>query len=118
MYLWTGLGKPVQHSLKTLYTCSVIQPAKCAQWVIAAPFRKDFANFREELRKEMGKRVTFRRDRGAFVDRWLKNSETRLKEIHEYYTKNLAKDSDPIQILVEIRYALESKKKELDFIIP
>lgn len=117
MYIRTGLGQPTEHKLVSSKTCSAMQPATCAQWRFTVPFRKDFKTFREEVRQAIGKRVTFRSDRGAFVDRNLINAEGTLKELHNDMGKGGVNESSPIGILVTIRYRPGSKK-ELNFTIP
>jgi hypothetical protein len=83
MYLRTGLGQPTQHKLVSLKSCSEMQPATCAQLNFSVPFRTEFQKFRKEVRQAIGKRVTFRSDRGAFFDRFLEGAEikTKLKRI-------------------------------------
>jgi hypothetical protein len=114
MYLRTGLGQPRQVSSKT---CSAMQPATCVQWNFTVPFRTDFEKFRKEVRQAIGKRVTFRSDRGAFVDRFLPGAEQVLTELHKDMAKGGVSESSPIGILVTIKYAPGSKK-ELEFTIP
>jgi hypothetical protein len=119
MYLRTGLGQPRQHKLVSLKSCSEMQPVTCAQWNFTVPFRTEFEKFRKEVRQAVGKRVTFRSDRGAFVDRFLEGAEikTKLSELYNDMRTSGVNESSPHRMLVTIKYAPRSKK-ELEFTIP
>jgi hypothetical protein len=92
-----------------------MQPTTCAQWNFTVPFRNDFKKFREEVRQAIGRRVTFRSDKGAFVDKFL--PETLISELHANSVQSGVEESSPIGLLVTIKYAPGSKK-ELEFTSP
>jgi hypothetical protein len=123
MYLQTGLGQPSaplsKHKLIGIKRnqCQIWIPCEWAQWQLLVPFRKGYDNFREEVRQAIGKRVTFRSDRGAFVDAFLNKYAPQLTELYNDMLKGGVEESSPIGILVTIKYT-PGLKKELDISMP
>jgi hypothetical protein len=57
--------------------------------ILVVPFRKNFADFSQEVRKAIGRYTTFRSDRGAYVDTLLKSEPTFPKTIQMQHSSML-----------------------------
>lgn len=44
--------------------------------ILVVPFRRNFTDFRQAVRKAVGQYVTFRRDQGAYLDNLLRSEPT------------------------------------------
>lgn len=77
MYMQTGLGTPLPKD-KVLSATITRQ--------LHVPFRTAFSDFRQEVRKALGRYITFRSDAGAYLDSLLSSEPTFPKTIQDQHT--------------------------------
>jgi hypothetical protein len=77
--------------------------------ILVVPFRRNFTDFRQEVRKALGKHITFRSDRGAYLDSLLNSEPTFPKTIQtQHSSMQLAKppmaEFTPIEVPATFYY--------------
>jgi len=80
MYMQFGLGDPLPKDKIILATITR---------VLHVPFRTRFSDFRQEVRKALGRYVTFRSDKGTNLDSLLNSEPTFLQTIKDMHDSML-----------------------------
>jgi hypothetical protein len=80
--------------------------------IIVVPYRRNFNEFRQEVRKALGRYTMFRSDRGANLDRLLNSEPTFLQSIQMLHSGKLppVTESSPIEVMATFIYLPGFKK--------
>jgi hypothetical protein len=83
--------------------------------ILFVPFRRNLAEFRQEVRKSLGRYTTFRSDQGAFLDRLLRSEPgfeqmVRMQHSAMLQARPPVADSTPVQFPATFIYTPDFKR--------
>jgi hypothetical protein len=101
MYMQTGLGGPLPKDKVNFISVSR---------QLSLPYREDFDEFRKEVRKALGRYLTFRSDAGAHLDSLLASEPNFWKNIKKWHEALPKAESNPATLNVTFIYTPGFKK--------